>query len=111
MSCPNWRDLLTERDRASAAIDFEASDAWRSALDHLSTCGGCRAKALELDPVLVFAAQPPLEVSDDEVDLIKANVRTLRRAREAERASGVHRRRVAKVAAASVVTYATNDQN
>ncbi len=103
MSCPDWRQLLTERDRAPLEVDFEASDAWREALDHLRACARCRATALELDPVLVFAAQSPLEVSDDEVDLIKGNVRTLRRARETEQATGERRRRIGRVAAAAAV--------
>lgn len=103
MSCPDWRSLLAERDRAELDVDFESSDAWRSAIDHLTGCGVCRVAALELDPALLFLAQPPLEVGDDEVDRIKANVRTLRRAREAERAVGERRRRIGRVAAAAAV--------
>lgn len=103
MNCPDWRYLLGERERARPGVDFEASDSWRSAIDHLRGCAACRVTALELDPVLLFAAQQPLEVSDDDVARIKANVRTLRRAREAERASGETHRRVGRVAAAAAV--------
>ncbi len=103
MSCPDWRRLLLDRDRALAEADFESSPDWRGAVDHLAGCGRCRAAAVELDPSMLFVAQPPLEVDDDEIERIKTNVRTLRRARETERTAGELRRRIGRAAAAAAI--------
>ncbi len=103
MSCPDWRRLLAERERAELEGDFEPAAGWREAVEHLAGCARCRMTALELDGSLLWLAQPPLDVGDEEVDRIKANVRTLRRARRTERATGAASRRVGRVAAAAAI--------
>lgn len=103
MSCPDWRGLLAERAGAELEGDFEPTGAWRSAVAHLAGCVRCRMTVLDLDASLLFLAQPPLEVTDDEVDRIKTGVATLLRARRTERAAGAVRRRAARVAAAAAV--------
>jgi hypothetical protein len=99
MSCPDWRRLLAARDRAEGVTE----PAWRSAVEHLGGCPSCRATAFELDPSLLFVAQSPIEVSDDEIGTIQANVRVLRRARAQERAALEPRRRMARIASAAAV--------
>ncbi len=99
MICPDWRLLLAERERSSG----EVGDAWRAAVDHLTGCPSCRATAIDLDPTLLFVAQPSIEVSDGEVEAIQANVRVLRRARAQERAALEPRRKMARLASAAAV--------
>ena len=103
MTCPEWSGLLAERERSERGGDLEPSTAWRTAIDHLRGCVSCRRTALDLDPSLLFVAQPALEVSAEQIGEIVASVRTLRRAREAERASAGPRRRVGRVAAVAAV--------
>lgn len=102
MSCPNWPRLLTDRERAERA-GVESPSGWRAAVEHLRSCAACRANAVELDPTLLFVAQPALEVGEDEIDTIRANVRVLRRARAKERATAAPRRRLGRIAAAAAV--------
>lgn len=106
MNCPDWKTLLAHRldsDRESeSGVDGPPSE-WPEALEHLEECPACRRRALALDPSLIFAAQAPLGVSDDEVGLIKANVHTLLRARAAEHASHRVRRGLGRLAAAAAV--------
>lgn len=103
MNCPDWRLLLTERDRAERSGGLTDTPAWRAAVGHLADCAACRGAAFELDPALLFVAHSPIEVSDEEVDRIQANVHVLRRARSAERASAEPRRRIARFASAAAV--------
>jgi hypothetical protein len=74
---------------------------WAEALGHLEGCTACRERAFALDSSLLFAAQTPLPVGDDEVAAIKANVHTLVRARAAESHSRRWRRTLGRFAAAA----------
>ena len=103
MSCPDWKSLVAHRVGPTASPDREPPAEWPRAIEHLSDCLACRQRALSLDPSLLFVVQAPLPVSDDEVAGIKANVRTLVRARAAERTSHHLRRRLGRVAAAAAV--------
>lgn len=101
MSCPNWSELLEQRERADRGLP----SGWSEAIGHLRGCGSCRSKAVRLDPTLLFSAQPTLQVTDAEVSDIVASVRTLRRARQAEEAVGEPRRRWGRFAAAAAAIF------
>lgn len=103
MNCPDWPHLLSDRERRERSGRLEPSAAWKAAAEHMPGCASCRLTAIDLDASLLFQSQPAIEVSDDEIDAIRANVRTLRRSRAAERRSGESRRRLGRVAAAAAV--------
>lgn len=100
MSCPDWRSLLKHR---LETVELEPPAEWPQAVEHLERCPACRRQALSLDPSMLFAVSAPLPVSDDEVGEIKANVRTLVRARAAERTTHRLRRGLGRIAAAAAV--------
>ncbi len=109
MSCPDWRPLVAHR----RAPDGEPPPRWAAALAHLERCERCRREALALDPSLVFSSlrAPAADRSDREAAReIAAGVRTLVRAREAERSLGGAARRArrrAGFAAAALALAAT----
>lgn len=112
MSCPDWRALQAARER-EPDVD---PPGWAAAREHLSECRACRAAAVELDPVLLFAALPAPRVTPAEVAEMQRAVAALVRAeRVAPRDSGPlgtgRRRRLAAklargAAAAAVVLLA-----
>lgn len=79
MSCPTWSELAERRDAGGA------SDEWRKARQHFDRCPECRDEALAADPTLVFRRLPSTEVSEQEVEEMRAKVSWLRRTRELER--------------------------
>lgn len=101
MSCPNWSELLEQREQAKQELPSD----WSEAIGHLRGCRGCRSEALRLDPTLLFSTQPTLEVTDAEVSDIVASVRTLRRSRQTEEDVGEPRRRWGRFAAAAAAIF------
>lgn len=97
MSCPKWHALLERRAAGPPPRE------WPEAVRHLRDCADCRRRALALDPTLLFVAEPPLEVSDREVETIRRNVAALCRARRVERDCESRRGRLARPAAAAIV--------
>ncbi len=111
MSCPDWRALVAHR----WARDAEPPPEWAAALAHLEECDGCRRAALALDPSLVFSrlAGAGFDRSErsersvhDEAREIAAGVRTLVRAREAERTLGRSSRPAARRAGLAAAALA-----
>jgi len=51
-ACPNWRQLVNDRDDQPPTASSEAR--WQSALAHRNGCQKCAAAALEADPLLAF---------------------------------------------------------
>ncbi len=98
MSCPDWRDLTLRRE-ASAGDGPE----WRTALRHLDDCTACQAAAPGYDPTLLFRRLPDLEVGDDQVEVMKRAVASMRRGETIEHRRGPWLRSGLRAAALAAV--------
>lgn len=101
MTCNVWLTAVP----AGGHIDDLPVAERRRALDHIRVCGRCREIAVATDSSLVFESLPQIEISDTEIDQIRASVRTLRRTRDLAMSTSLGRwaRRVAAVAALFLV--------
>lgn len=101
MSCNVW---LTAVPAGGHVDDLPVAER-RRALDHIRVCSRCREIAVGYDNSLVFESLPQIEISETEIDQIRASVRTLRRTRELTMPTSLGRwaGRVAAVAALFLV--------
>ena len=101
MSCSRFESVVGP----GRVFDDLSPDERSRLVDHLRDCSRCREAAFTADSSMLFESLPRIELSADELNSIRASVRTLRRAREVERSVSVVRwtRRAAAVAALFVV--------
>ncbi|MEZ5333296.1 MAG: hypothetical protein R2991_14925 [Thermoanaerobaculia bacterium] len=90
-----WRRLLAHRFELDGTVPSEVAEA----LAHLDVCPTCRARAVAVDPLLVFRGARALPEPADAAAMVDA-VRAGRRLRSVERRASA--RRSAGVAAALV---------
>jgi hypothetical protein len=74
LSCPDWTTVSAWRRG-----DGAAPAGWQVCLDHLDGCAPCRSVVAELDPTLLLAvaAAPAPSVAEDDLDALKATVRSM----------------------------------
>lgn len=96
MTCPDWRRLVTAREREGG----EDPPGWQEALEHLEACPQCRRTALEAEPLLVLRRLPEPVLEPDEGRRMVAATRALRRRQTA--ATRWRRRAAAAVAVVTV---------
>ncbi len=88
MSCPDWRLLVSQREREPG----RDPDGWEAARRHLDECAACRRAAIAADPLLVFAplgaAAPPAGREEEMLASVTALVRAERLERRRRLPSG-----------------------
>lgn len=79
----------------------------REVREHLRVCRACAEQAAVSDPILLFAALPPEEVSAEEVSQVVSSVRTGVALRRAERRLARSPRHLAAIASAAAAVALT----
>lgn len=102
MSCRRWRTAM-----ANGGLERLSPAEYRREMEHLAGCPSCRAGAADLDPTILLAALPPIQVADEEVEQVQQTVRALRRVRALEERWTLSARRVGGAAALAALLLAS----
>jgi hypothetical protein len=95
VSCPDWDELLSQRDAG------ERPPGWAAARRHLGGCPACRRAVQGRDPVLALALLSEAKLAPEETLRMRERVAGLRRVRRLEPGPGS---RAARWGAAAVLT-------